>query len=149
MGDNADDSDLGTKRNAWPEFRGQPLGSVKKSLLDDEETIHVWGAEKKAHEKPGDYGSDEAIWLYPTHDHVVYHIPQRGKWVHPNRAGVGWKDLVGATTKKAFDEIFAEVVGVKIVYGQASAAPKDINRWDRVFLQLGDNDTVEVVPKIG
>eukprot|EP00246_Nothoceros_aenigmaticus_P000771 TRINITY_DN10_c0_g4_i1.p1 TRINITY_DN10_c0_g4~~TRINITY_DN10_c0_g4_i1.p1 ORF type:complete len:148 (+),score=6.68 TRINITY_DN10_c0_g4_i1:243-686(+) len=139
----------GSVKNAWPEYRGQHVDKVKSGLEasgQNSDDISVWGPGPES--PPLIPGTDKSIWLYTTFADIVYHIPVRGKW-HENRAGAGWPDLVGVKAEDAITQIFAEVIGITIVYGPTGFPRTEDLRWDRVFLDVGKDGNVELTPKIG
>ncbi|BFI30219.1 hypothetical protein MPTK2_3g10100 [Marchantia polymorpha subsp. ruderalis] len=141
----------GSKRNAWPEYKGLEVDAVLDLLKQEDPKNNVFV------QRPDSYTTrprpsapvnlSQDIWLYPDANGIVAIIPKRGLEHHSPVSG--WTELVGTDWREAKAAILREIIGVLVVYGREGfPRTKDFN-FNRVFLEVGPDGKVAIAPKLG
>ncbi|KAG6553351.1 hypothetical protein Mapa_005086 [Marchantia paleacea] len=140
----------GSKRNAWPEYKGLEVNTVLDLLRQDpKNNVFVQRPDsylsRPRPSKPVDLTQD--IWLYPDENDIVVIIPKRGLEHHSPVSG--WTELVGMDWREAKAAILREIIGVLVVYGRAGF-PRTLDfNPNRVFLEVGPDGKVATAPSLG
>ncbi|KAL2610178.1 hypothetical protein R1flu_028751 [Riccia fluitans] len=142
----------GTIQSAWPEYQGQNIYDVQKQLEANGVKAFISDGTTALPTSTSTDGDDSVclddVWLYPGSGDLVLGIPARGPR-HADRVNIGWPELVGTPFQKAAKFITAEQLGVKVVYGPEGFGRTKDYRLDRVFLDVGKDGNVALIPKLG
>ncbi|KAG0558371.1 hypothetical protein M758_10G020800 [Ceratodon purpureus] len=142
------------KRTEWPEMLHKNLTAIFEHFMETLGSHHHFDfgifiqkpLPKVQHRPQNEKDSD--VWLYLTHDDIVYEIPRHGRW-HPNRINPGWPELKGVHYKDAIQVIMHDMPGVLVDYGPLKRLKPKGTEINRVVLYIDDNEKVARVPNVG